>query len=303
MPVPKTFLVGHTILTESIVDYLRYTDQLAFMDDVAQFHETVPGTLYSREAVTMISCFAKMCYKSLVPGKNSNIRKTRDIESNFKGIIESGHGSVLEHVTFNFITTDCSRVFTHELVRHRVGTAFSQTSGRYVRLDDVQVVLPPELREHEGVVNDYLHDLSSHVDTLEALVGLKGWEAAWEIAPSCDEATCADQATYLESLGFYLDATTHEWTLPMDVKKRLTSAIRRIAPNGQTNEIAWSCNLRSLRHMIELRTSRHAEWEIRHVFNEVASLIEERCPLMLYGGTKSEPDEHYGLCEWTGLHV
>lgn len=31
---------------------------------------------------------------------------------------------------------------THELVRHRAGTAFSQTSGRYVRSNDVDMFLP-----------------------------------------------------------------------------------------------------------------------------------------------------------------
>ena len=38
-----------------------------------------------------------------------------------------------------------SRVFTHELVRHRAGSAFSQESLRYVRLTDIGFRVPPAL--------------------------------------------------------------------------------------------------------------------------------------------------------------
>jgi thymidylate synthase (FAD) len=64
------------------------------------------------------------------------------------------------------------------------------------------------------------------------------------------------------------------------IKKKITSAMRRILPNGQANEIGFSLNLRSLRHLIELRTSLHAEWEIRLVFNQVFDLINEKYPAM-----------------------
>ena len=50
----------------------------------------------------------------------------RQCRDTLKNIIEVGHGSVLEHATFNFILTGVSRSFTHELIRHRGGFAFSQ---------------------------------------------------------------------------------------------------------------------------------------------------------------------------------
>lgn len=46
-----------------------------------------------------------------------------------------------------------------------------------------------------------------------------------------------------------------------------------------------------------MRTSRHAEYEIRYVFNEVANIIESKFPLMLYSLNKEEVD---GLVEYTG---
>src|SRR5581483_10914200 len=74
-----------------------------------------------------------------------------------KHILESGHGSVLEHAVFGMIFTGVSRSLTHELVRHRAGFGFSQLSQRYVDESDVAFVVPPELqnevRDGEGFVD------------------------------------------------------------------------------------------------------------------------------------------------------
>lgn len=179
---------------------------------------------------------------------------------------------------------------THELVRHRVGTAFSQTSGRYVRLDDVKLIVPPEFEEFSGVFEDYLDNLNKTVASLEESVGLRGLDKALQARGL--EPTDVLREEYGPVLGFN---DKHE--MPFARKKQLTSAIRRIAPNGQANEIAWSANWRTLRHLLELRTSRHAEWEIRHVFNEVAEIVPE---FILMGGEFEEVD---GLKEYTGLRV
>ena len=50
----------------------------------------------------------------------------------FGNLSSSGHGSVYEHATFSFLCYGISRSNTHEIVRHRAGTAFSQLSQRFV---------------------------------------------------------------------------------------------------------------------------------------------------------------------------
>lgn len=244
--------------------YLEQTDQEEFLDALHAYTTWTPGT-EPLDPLCLVSFYAKLCYKSLVEGKNANVTKIREIEENLKAVLASGHGSVFEHVWINFVTTDCSRVFTHELVRHRVGTAFSQTSGRYVSIEDLDMVLPEEITE----------DVEANRITLSIVAqvqnGLRALRRAL-IKPDMDFAK----------------------------KKKLTSAIRRLAPNGQTNEIGWSVNVRALRHLIQLRTSRHAEWEIRLVFNEVAEIVLNRWPMMLHGYKTENID---GMLEYTGLHV
>ncbi len=138
---PEVYLVGYTCMDISgVKQYLKDSDNESFIEDIAKADE---DNLSDGEI--LCSMFAKLCYASLSIGKNKNIEKTRDIKSNLKACFDSGHGSVFEHAQLNFIVHNCSRVLTHELVRHRVGTAFSQTSGRYVRGDEVNIVFDPIL--------------------------------------------------------------------------------------------------------------------------------------------------------------
>ena len=65
-----------------------------------------------------------------------------------------------------------------------------------------------------------------------------------------------------------------------NVKKKLTSAFRRIAPIGLATGIGISFNLRALRWIIEQRTAEGAEEEIRLVFGMVAEDAMVRWPMI-----------------------
>ena len=147
---------------------------------------------------------------------------------------------MLEHANYSFALRNVSRVFTHELVRHRAGSAFSQESLRYVRLTDIGFRVPPALAP--------LRDRAlAIVETLE--------EFQREAAASLD-----------------LDAEG----VPFHVKKEVTSALRRLAPIGLSTDIIWTANLRTLRHVVEMRTAEGAEEELRLVFDEVARVMHTR---------------------------
>ena len=79
---------------------------------------------------------------------NPNVTRVRDRNDEYiTNILKVKHGSVIEHPMMSFIFADVSRVFTHELVRHRAGVAISQESLRFVRLTDIGMWLPIELEE------------------------------------------------------------------------------------------------------------------------------------------------------------
>src|SRR2546422_168736 len=65
-------------------------------------------------------------------------------------------------------------------------------------------------------------------------------------------------------------------------KNSLTSAIRRILPDGLATNLIWTANHRTLRWVIEMRTDPSAEVEIRMVFNQIAEICIRDYPY-LYG--------------------
>jgi thymidylate synthase (FAD) len=185
----------------------------------------------------------RACYRSWEPGLNPNVSRVRtDQGEYFENILRSQHGSVLEHANYSFALRNVSRVFTHELVRHRAGSAFSQESLRYVRLTDIGFRVPPSLEP----VRDKVVNL---VEALEEF-----------------------QVSAASELGI------DEEGVPFHVKKEVTSALRRLAPIGLSTDIVWTANVRTLRHVVEMRTAPGAEEELRLVFDEIASVMKREAP-------------------------
>jgi thymidylate synthase (FAD) len=85
---------------------------------------TVTHLTHTPSPLVAIEVAGRVCYKS-------EDKITPDSALRFvTGLVRRGHESVLEHVSFSFrVITD--RGVTHELVRHRIGVAFSQESTRY----------------------------------------------------------------------------------------------------------------------------------------------------------------------------
>jgi thymidylate synthase (FAD) len=195
----------------------------------------------------------RVCYRSWEPGLNPNVSRIRTNEREyFANVLSSFHGSVLEHANYSFAMRKVSRVFTHELVRHRAGSAFSQESLRYVRLTDIGFRVPPALEP----VRDQVISL---VEQLEEF-----------------------QVSAAETLGI------DEEGLPFHVKKEMTSALRRLAPIGLSTDIIWTANVRTLRHVIEMRTAPGAEEELRLVFDQVARTMLKEAPLLFQDFERQE---------------
>jgi len=179
-------------------------------------------------------------------------RIREDQHEYLRNLLSSLHGSVFEHANYTFAFHQVSRVFTHELVRHRAGSAFSQESLRYVRLTDIGLRLPAAL----DPVRDQVVSL---VEKLEEF-----------------------QASAAEALGI------DEEGIPFSVKKEVTSALRRLAPIGLSTDIVWTANVRTLRHVIEMRTSAAAEEELRLVFNQVAEIMCTEAPSLFQDFSRSD---------------
>lgn len=156
--------------------------------------------------------------------------------------------SVLEHSHLNFVCENVSRIFHTELIRHRHNN-YSIESGRYVIQDEMGVWIPNYLRERgEKYVNDFI------------------------------EAQRKIEQIYVDFLNELTEGLT-----TFDEKKKATSCARRLKPLGATETVGFTMNLRAFREILVRRTSRHAEEEIRFVFNQIAGLVFEKIPVLKYG--------------------
>lgn len=228
---PRIYVTGETIPNQETIKYV-----------IESLCNNTPCSVCTNDQIEFA---ARMCYLSFAPNVNKNVTRIREDSKEYMlNILKSGHGSVLEHTSMTFTFVDVSRIFTHELVRHRAGTAFSQTSMRYVRLEEIGMVLPPIHHHKEKEIHN---EIISTVTKIE--------ESIKKINELFDLDTCS-----------------------FEEKKRFTSFIRRIAPEGIATNIVMTANLRALRHMIALRTSPAAESEIRYVFQEVFLECNKRFP-------------------------
>lgn len=204
------------------------------------------GTDAMTDAETLTEFGARLCYMSFDDKLNPNLtaRPAKSNEEYIQGsIIGHRHGSVLEHATVSILLRNVSRIVTHELVRHRAGTAFSQESGRYVRVQELELWQP------------------------ECIASNPDARAVFKRA----EQQALENYRELERI---FDINNQ----PFARKKELTSAMRRILPEGRPTNILVTANHRAWRNIIEQRTAEGAEAEIREVFIAVAERLRMNFP-------------------------
>lgn len=213
---------------------------------------------------TLIEIMGRLCYRSWSPGLNPNVTKIREQQSAYlQNIQRVGHGSVLEHAHYSFIFHNISRVFTHELVRHRHEN-ISQESLRFVRLTDIPFWHPDWAKEDEELIRRN-----------ENVIGVLEEHQRW-------------MAEH-----FKLD----EEGVSFAEKKHKTSFMRRLALIGLSTGIGWTANIRGIRHVLTMRTEAGAEEEIRKVFGDVGHIMKEECP-DLFADFEWIPDEEGPLGTW-----
>ncbi|HEX3957125.1 MAG TPA: FAD-dependent thymidylate synthase [Trebonia sp.] len=244
---PEVFLVARPDIDyDGVAAYLSQVGGERWLERLDR--DQLDGDQDRHDAENLVEFAGKMCYRSWEPGLNPNVRRVRDDHARYlENILRSGHGSVLEHASFTFVLHNVSRVMTHEVVRHRPGTAVSQESLRFVRLDEIPFWFPdwaqedPELMERATAL-------------LQEMEAFQGWMSGH----------------------FKLD----DDGVPFHEKKHKTSFMRRFAPDGVATGIVWTANIRTLRHVIEMRTDPGAEEEIRLVFGKIGEIMRAEAPAL-----------------------
>lgn len=93
----------------------------------------------------------------------------KDAELHIPRVLGYGHESILEHIKLTFAVEGCSRVCTHQLVRHR-HASFVQASQRYLKLerdgDIEELFVIPESIKNDAVLHSKWREILERVMAL-----------------------------------------------------------------------------------------------------------------------------------------
>ena len=159
------------------------------------------------------------------------------------------HGSILEHISFNFFIDGISRACLQELARHRM-SSFSVKSSRYTLTELKR--LSPFIDE---LGNLYVNDNGKYINK-------DGILASDYLVQRSNDKVNKQNVRILDALRDILsDGTSND-------------EAKYCMPEAYRTQLTWSINLRSLQNFLTLRTSKKALPEIQHL----AHLIYESLP-------------------------
>jgi thymidylate synthase (FAD) len=154
-----------------------------------------------------------------------------------KRIIKTGHESVIEHAVFTFRVEGVSRALTHQLVRHRLAS-YSQRSQRYVKESTPSYIMPDFSYLDRPVAEELLRR-----SIIVRTVFTEAMNAAWN----------------------YYNVLLAQGVKPEDA--------RFVLPNACETKFVMTVNARELRHILQLRMDKKAQWEIREMCRWMFNLV------------------------------
>lgn len=239
---PRVYLLAKSLLREEALERFLREEGIDWQTDA-------PGP-----AEKLVEVAGRVCYLSFTrprPGGN---------KAYIQHLLESGHGSVLEHAVFTFLLTGISRSCSHELVRHRAGFSYSQLSQRYVDESQAKFVQPPLLEQYPALA------------------------AQWHLAMQ------RSQEAYRQLVEGLAAAKGLSGKLTTEERKKLREAARSVLPNATETKLVVTANARAWRHFIEMRASRYAEAEIRRLAVAILKILQQEAP-NLFGDYQLVPLE------------
>ncbi len=206
-------------------------------------------TASATKAEEIIEIAGRICYMSF--GSEQSKCTNGDY---IRNLIEMGHESVLEHVSWSFLISGITRSISHQLVRHRVGFSVSQLSQQYHDESNARFVMPPE-------INDCSHAAERWMQAVNA-----ARDAYGEILRVIKEEK--------EKTGI----TGNQ----KEMLRAVRSAARSVLPNCTETTLVITVNARALRHFLTLRGAIPGDCEMRELAVEILKTVQKEAPSLFF---------------------
>ena len=225
---------------------------------------------HTPEPERTIAAAAKLCYS---PATIEDVmekltpEKTGEFVEMLSGL---GHQSPIEHAVFTFGIEGVSRTLLAQITRHRIAS-FSVQSQRYVRENDFQYVVPPQIDAVPKVREEFIAAMEESLAHYQKITELlKAPRTEELIAAGMEPKAAARQA-----------------------EKTAIEDARFVLPNACDTKMIVTMNARSLYNFFRLRCCNRAQWEIRDVADQMLALCLTAAPTLF---AKAGPPCVAGAC-------
>ncbi|MEC9488435.1 MAG: FAD-dependent thymidylate synthase [Halanaerobium sp.] len=196
---------------------------------------------HTPEPDSLVAAAARLCYSPVGVAELQEKMSAGKIKRFVKKLIEMGHESPLEHVSFTFALEGVSRTLTHQLVRHRIAS-YSQQSQRYVREEQFAYIIPARIAEDP------------------------------ELAGRFQEEMERSQAAYDFFVSHLLENGYNE--------KEAIEEARYVFPNACESKIVVTMNVRSLFNFFSKRCCNRAQHEIKELAWQMLAEVRKISPVL-----------------------
>lgn len=203
----------------------------------------------------LVAMAAKLCYsESSIEDLSRSL--TRDkIEIFIERLMDLGHESPLEHVSFTFGIEGVSRSLLAQITRHRIAS-FSVQSQRYVAMNELNYTTPPEIAaipEAAKEFDDAMEEDLKHYDSIRSKLLEKHYQDNLDAGMDKEKAYTA-------------------------AEKKANEDARFVLPNACDTKMMVTMNARELLNFFSLRCCNRAQWEIRELADEMLRQVRMICP-------------------------
>lgn len=195
---------------------------------------------HTPEPQALVAMSARLCYSPQALDALEARVYAQDQDAFLRGVIESGHLSVLEHAAFTFSAEGVSRTLLAQITRHRIAS-FSVQSQRYVSAEKgFDYVVPPSIEALGGeAVAEYALQMQTMHD----------WYCQWQAR--------------LGKAG-----------------ERSNQDARFVLPGACETRMVFTMNARELLHFFALRCCQRAQWEIRALACDMLAQCSRVAPVL-----------------------
>lgn len=178
-----------------------------------------------------VAAAARLCYSPASAAEIVRDLSPERTRSFVEKLVEMGHQSPLEHVSFTFAVDGVSRALSHQLVRHRIAS-YSQKSQRYVDEKEFSWIMPPSIKSNPAAKRLFEAQIESIRQCYAELCAAVPREDARYILPNACETKLVVTMNARSLLHFFRVRCCRraQWEI-RQLAEMMLEEVRRVAPD------------------------------------------------------------------------